>query len=46
MGVGEISGAYQAIVANTRLTIEMMEHQHPLAQAAGADFETRPIGRE
>ena len=44
--IGEVGGAHQAIVADVRLTREMMEHQHPLAEAAGAHLKARAVGGE
>src|SRR5258705_1281501 len=40
----EMSRAHQIIIAAK--FIEMMKHQHPLAQTIGAHLETRSIGRE
>ena len=33
VGIGEVGGAHQAIVADARLAREVVEHQHPLAEA-------------
>ena len=46
VGIGEVGGAHQAIDSDARLAREVMEHQHPLAEAVGAHLEASAVGRE
>ena len=46
VGVGEVGGAHEAVVAHASFAIEMVEHQDALAQAVGAHLEAGAVGRE
>ena len=46
VGISEVGGAHQAIAPDARLTCEMMEHQHPLAQAGSAHLKSRSVAGE
>ena len=44
--VGEVGRAHQAVALHARLAREVVEHQHALAQARGADLEAGAVGGE